>query len=44
MATNELGAAPITDERLNAKAEPVQLAAYTMVINQMMNLDEVLNK
>ena len=26
------------------KVEPVQLAAYTMVVNQMMNLDEVLNK
>ena len=34
----------VGESPLNAKAEPVQLAAYTMVINQMMNLDEVLNK
>jgi hypothetical protein len=35
----KVGEAPIT-----VKTEPVQLAAYTMVVNQMMNLDEVLNK
>ncbi len=29
---------------VEAKAEPFQLAAYTMVVNQLMNLDEVLNK
>jgi hypothetical protein len=29
---------------LEVTAEPVQLAAYTMVVNQLMNLDEVLNK
>lgn len=35
----KVGESPIT-----VKTEPVQLAAYTMVVNQLMNLDEVLNK
>jgi hypothetical protein len=35
----KVGEAPV-----EVKVEPVQLAAYTMVVNQMMNLDEVLNK
>ncbi|HEX7860554.1 MAG TPA: DUF1553 domain-containing protein [Verrucomicrobiae bacterium] len=35
----KVGETPVT-----VKAEPVQLAAYTMVVNQLMNLDEVLNK
>ena len=35
----EVGEAP-----LKVTGEPVQLAAYTMVVNQLMNLDEVLNK
>ena len=30
--------------KADPKLEPVQLAAYTMVANQMLNLDEVLNK
>ena len=28
----------------DAKIEPTKLAAYTMVANELMNLDEVLNK
>jgi hypothetical protein len=28
----------------DAKIEPAKLAAYTMVVNELMNLDEVLNK
>ena len=35
----KVGESPIT-----VNTEPVQLAAYTMVVNQLMNLDEVLNK
>lgn len=35
----EVGEAPV-----RPGLEPVQLAAYTMVVNQLMNLDEVLNK
>jgi hypothetical protein len=35
----KVGESPVT-----VKTEPVQLAAYTMVVNQLMNLDEVLNK
>jgi hypothetical protein len=34
----------VGDAPIEVTAEPVQLAAYTMVVNQMMNLDEVLNK
>jgi hypothetical protein len=35
----KVGEAPVEVE-----AEPVLLAAYTMVVNQLMNLDEILNK
>src|SRR5690606_21287101 len=35
----EVGESPVDPE-----LEPVQLAAYTMIANQMFNLDEVLNK
>ena len=34
----------VGESEVTSKAEPVQLAAYTMVVNQLMNLDEVLNK
>ena len=34
----------VGESEVTAKTEPVQLAAYTMVVNQLMNLDEVLNK
>ena len=34
----------VGDSEVSSKAGPVQLAAYTMVVNQLMNLDEVLNK
>ena len=34
----------VGESDVTSKAEPVQLAAYTMVVNQLMNLDEVLNK
>lgn len=34
----------IGESKVEVKTEPVQLAAYTMVVNQLMNLDEVLNK
>jgi mono/diheme cytochrome c family protein len=34
----------VGESKVEAKIEPVQLAAYTMVVNQLMNLDEVLNK
>jgi mono/diheme cytochrome c family protein len=32
------------ESKADEKLEPVLLASYTMVVNQMMNLDEVLNK
>jgi len=32
------------ESKPNPKLEPIQLAAYTMVVNQMLNLDEALNK
>ncbi len=32
------------ESKPDPKLEPVQLAAYTMVVNQMLNLDETLNK
>jgi hypothetical protein len=32
------------ETKADPKLEPVQLAAYTMVVNQMLNLDEALNK
>ena len=34
----------VGETSLAVKSEPAQLAAYTMVVNQLMNLDEVLNK
>lgn len=34
----------VGEAEVKAKAEPVQLAALTMVANQLLNLDEVLNK
>lgn len=34
----------VGESKIEVKVEPVQLAAYTMVVNQLMNLDEVLNK
>jgi hypothetical protein len=34
----------VGESAVDPKVEPVQLAAYTMVANQMLNLDEVLNK
>ncbi len=32
------------ESRADAALDPVELAAYTMAVNQLMNLDEVLNK
>ncbi|HYH68149.1 MAG TPA: DUF1553 domain-containing protein, partial [Urbifossiella sp.] len=32
------------ESRADATLDPVELAAYTMAVNQLMNLDEVLNK
>ena len=34
----------VGETKPDAKIEPTKLAAYTMVVNEMMNLDEVLNK
>jgi hypothetical protein len=34
----------VGETKPDAKLEPTLLAAYTMVVNQFMNLDEVLNK
>jgi hypothetical protein len=34
----------VGDSKPNAKLEPRELAAWTMVANELMNLDEVLNK
>jgi hypothetical protein len=34
----------VGESKASDKLEPVQLAAYTMVVNELMNLDEVLNK
>jgi hypothetical protein len=34
----------VGESRSDENLEPVQLAAYTMVVNELMNLDEVLNK
>lgn len=34
----------VGERKAGAKLAPVELAAYTMVANQLMNLDEVLNK
>ena len=34
----------VGESKADAKLDPAQLAAWTMLCNQMMNLDEVLNK
>ncbi len=34
----------VGETKPDAKIEPTKLAAYTMVVNELMNLDEVLNK
>ena len=34
----------VGETKPDGKLEPTLLAAYTMVVNQFMNLDEVLNK
>jgi hypothetical protein len=34
----------VGESKPNEHLEPTTVAAYTMVVNQLMNLDEVLNK